>query len=167
VSKHEKIVALRSHQTIDEAIREIHGKFAEALASDGKAFNARLAAGQMLIILRERVEAGEAGNGVEWWPWYESKFVRSRKDAEKVMALARAEDPEAAAEEARARNSEHQRQHKSRLVSGRTNSQSDEQCETYDVYVEDLVDHAFRLVKEMDAEQQEQFIAKLKGYFKW
>ena len=92
----------------------------------------------------------------------------SRKDAEKVMALVRAEDPEGAHEDHLAkRRATEPRAERPPPRGGRTNSQSDEQRETYDVYVEDLVDHAFRLVKEMDAEQQEQFIAKLKGYFKW
>lgn len=163
MNKHEKIVALRAHQTIDDAIREIHGKFAEALASDGRAFNARLAAGQMLITLRGRVEAGEAGDGVEWWPWYESKFVRSRKDAEKVMRMASADDPEAAHEAEKAET-------RTRVAAHRAMERTyapDEQHETYDVHVEDIVDHAFRLVETMDSEQQEQFIEKLRRYFKW
>jgi hypothetical protein len=51
----------------------------------------------MLIALRSRIEAGEEGPDVDWWPWYKAKFPeRSRKDAEKCMAVAKAEDPDAA-----------------------------------------------------------------------
>ena len=82
--------------SLDEAVRAIHVKFAAAITADNKAFHDRVAAGQMLIELRRRIEDGEAGEGVEWWPWYERKFVRSRKDAEKVMRIASAENPEQA-----------------------------------------------------------------------
>jgi hypothetical protein len=101
------IVALQP--TLDEAVDAIHRKFAEAIASDSKAHRARIAAGEMLLELRERIEAGEAGKGVEWWPWYGSKFVRSRRDAEKVMAIAASDYPEAAAAAERERNREAKR----------------------------------------------------------
>jgi hypothetical protein len=69
------------------------------------AANARLYAGLVLVELRRRVEAGEAGE-VTWWAWYKEHFTRSRKDAEKLLKLAGAEDPEAAAEAARAKNAD-------------------------------------------------------------
>ena len=81
---------------IDDVVAAIHLKFDEAIQSDNKAHRARLAAGTMLLSLRKRIEEGEAGEGLEWWPWYASKFVRSRKDAERLMRIASAEDPEAA-----------------------------------------------------------------------
>jgi hypothetical protein len=87
--------------SIEDALRAIHAKFAEAERHDSKANDARLAAGRMLIALRKRIESGEVGE-VGWWNWYESNFTRSRKDAEKVMRLASAEDPEAAVEAERA-----------------------------------------------------------------
>jgi hypothetical protein len=82
--------------SLDEAVRAIHLKFDEAIKADIKAHKARIATGQLLLDLRRRIESGEAGADVEWWPWYESKFVRSRKDAERLMRIASAEDPEAA-----------------------------------------------------------------------
>jgi hypothetical protein len=97
---------MRTTLTLDEAVREIHSEFAKVLDGDKKAYRARIAAGQLLIALRKRIEAGEAGAGVNWWEWYASKFVRSRKDGEKVMRLAAADDPEAAAEEERAETRE-------------------------------------------------------------
>ena len=47
----------------------------------------RLAAGQQLLALRKRIEAGECGD-VGWWQWYEANVDRSRKDAEKLMRMA-------------------------------------------------------------------------------
>ncbi len=97
---HGKIAQITS---LEDTVRAIHAKFAEALSHDKKACNARIMAGQMLLALRKRIEEDEeAGPGVEWWPWYATHFVRSRKDAEKVMRMASAEDPEAAAEEEKA-----------------------------------------------------------------
>lgn len=95
---------LHSASSLREAVVRINQKFEQALDSDRKTERCRLAAGQMLVELRKRIESGEAGPGVEWWRWYEdSGFVRSRKDAEKVMKLASANDPEAAHEEEKAK----------------------------------------------------------------
>ena len=47
----------------------------------------RLAAGQHLLALRKRIEAGECGD-VGWWQWYAANVDRSRKDAEKLMRMA-------------------------------------------------------------------------------
>src|SRR5262249_50310562 len=62
----------------------------------------RLAAGLRLLELRERVEAGEAGDA-SWWEYYDKHLstYRSREDAEKLLAIASAEDAGAAAEEER------------------------------------------------------------------
>ena len=103
-STHDQVVRKRHKQesllALDEAIRAIHVEFAKAAEAIGKSNYHRLNAGRQLLELRKRIEAGEAGE-VKWWEWYESKFVRSRRDAEKVMALARDPEPEAAAEEER------------------------------------------------------------------
>ena len=87
---------------LDDVVRAIHKKFAEAIDLNIKASKARLVAGVMLLDLRKRIDSGEAGD-VSWWAWYEQKFVRTRKDAEKPMKLAAAEDPELAFEEERDR----------------------------------------------------------------
>jgi hypothetical protein len=59
--------------------------------------SARIQAGRVLLELRRRVEAGEAGPGVNWWEWFEARdFGRGRKDAEKLMRIAGSDDPEAA-----------------------------------------------------------------------
>ena len=59
-----------------------------------------LDAGRMLLELRNRVEA----EGEDRWVWQKGKFRRSRKDMEKLMRMARADDPEAAFEEEKASN---------------------------------------------------------------
>lgn len=157
------VVALKNPPTLDESVRAIHGKFAEALTSEGKAYNARLAAGQMLLVLRKRIEDGEAGAGVEWWPWYESKFVRSRRDAERVMALARDEDPDAAVEEEKAEARESMRRSRATNVCRSENDEEQPEVASQD----DIVDHAFRLVLRMNADEQRRFVAKIKEHFKW
>jgi hypothetical protein len=120
--------------------------------------NDRIRAAARLNDLRKRIEDGEAGEGVNWWEWYESKFVRSRKDAEKVMALARSDDPEGAIEQERAKQRERDRAKASRKKAescGRTNSHSDE-------HEDDLVGRALDLVRAMTGEQQRDFVAQLR-----
>jgi hypothetical protein len=114
--------------TLDDGLHEFHRLCAKADSldrrADGlafKAYRARLCAAQVLLELRGRVEAGEAGE-ITWWAWFESHSNRSRKDAEKLLVIAGADDPEAAAEAARAKNAEHQRAHRARTpayVSGK------------------------------------------------
>jgi hypothetical protein len=56
--------------------------------------SARIQAGKVLNELRRLVEAGDAGSGVDWWDWFEGQqFGRERKDAEKLMRIAKAPDP--------------------------------------------------------------------------
>lgn len=69
------------------------------ITSSNAAHHHRLDAGRLLIELRASVEAG----GDNWWEWQKGKFKRSRKDMEKMMRLARSEDPEEAFEEERAK----------------------------------------------------------------
>ena len=65
----------------------------------------RVSAGKQLVELQARIETSEAGKGVKWWVEYAANFKnRSRRDAQRVMALARSDDPGAAAEEERAKN---------------------------------------------------------------
>lgn len=64
------------------------------------ATNQRLQAGRMLGSLRKRVEA----DGQNWSKFAKDHFDRSRRDIEKVMRLANADDPEAAAASEREKN---------------------------------------------------------------
>lgn len=191
------VVKLKQSQlTIDDLIRAIHAKFGAAIDSENKGHRCRVQAGQMLIALRKRIEAGEEGEDVQWWEWYESKFVRSRRDAEKVMALARSPDPEAAAQEERAATNERMKRQRSSEQPGEENlspatahvRRSNEEktqptAGPLQAYLDDLdenhpyseprfmetvVDYAFRLVmEEMNQDQQQRFVAKLKEHFEW
>jgi hypothetical protein len=62
------------------------------------ATNHRLQAGRMLASLRKRIEA----DGQNWWKFAKDHFDRSRKDIEKVMRLANADNPAEAVETERA-----------------------------------------------------------------
>ncbi|MCX7313799.1 MAG: hypothetical protein NTV56_19290, partial [Alphaproteobacteria bacterium] len=78
-----------------------------------RAARARVRRGQLLLALRERIEAGEAGD-VGWWRWYTAHIARSRRDGEKVMKIARGADPEAAAAAERTANRESVAAHRGR-----------------------------------------------------
>jgi hypothetical protein len=81
----------------------------DAKTLQGRANKHRVQAGQKLLELRQRIEAGEEGD-VAWWDWFETQdIVRSRKDAEKLMRIASAEDPEAALEDDNAKARERMR----------------------------------------------------------
>jgi hypothetical protein len=77
-------------EPLDRVVEAIHAKLAEAITHETQALSARIEAGKMLPDLRKRIEAGEAGE-VSWWEWYGKHFARSRRDAQRVMALAGAE----------------------------------------------------------------------------
>lgn len=134
--------------SIKEMVDEIHKQFAAALDAGKKAERARIRTGQLLISLRKRIEAGEIGENVNWWKWYDENFARSKKDAMKVMKLARAEDPEAAHDE----EIDKRRQ-------ARKSPRGDQ------LELEDLVTHALRLVEEMDAKQRQRFFAEIRRLY--
>lgn len=130
--------------SIKEMVDEIHKQFAAAFDAGKKADRARIHAGRLLIALRKRIEAGEVGENVSWWKWYDDHFARSKKDAMKVMKIASAEDPEAA--------------HEAEIEKNRRQKQS-HRCDQSEA--EDLVSHALRLVDKMDANQRQRFFAEL------
>jgi hypothetical protein len=74
------------------------------------AINRRLEAGRMLVSLRKRVEA----DGVDWWKWAKGRMDRSRKDIEKLIQIANADEPEVAAEDAAQKNRIHQATHRTK-----------------------------------------------------
>ena len=112
----------------------------------------RISAGKQLVELQARIEAGEAGKGVKWWGWYAANFKnRTRRDAQRVMALARSDDPGAAAEEERAKNRAAVAAHRKRAgeaepqPGGTTYSKSQEYRLTED-------DYAAQIVRDVEAE---------------
>lgn len=74
----------------------------------------RIRTGQILLELRARVDAGEIGEIATWWEWYDDNFTRSRRDAERLMEIASAEDPQAAYQTAKDRNADQQRASRAR-----------------------------------------------------
>src|SRR5947209_8146511 len=61
-----------------------------------KADDHRISAGLLLIGLRTRVDAGEAGEDMTWTRYVRDNIDRSERDCRKLMRLAGAPDPEAA-----------------------------------------------------------------------
>src|SRR6516164_698447 len=97
---------MSEHQeSLKQVVARIEASFVKIKSYGDKVDQFRISAGKQLVELKVRIEAGEAGKGVKWWAWYAEHFKnRTRRDAQKVMALARADDPTAAAEEERAKN---------------------------------------------------------------
>ena len=91
------------YKPIADVVRQIKTHIHDAATSQRRADKHRLQAGQLLLQLRQRIESGEEGNGIDWWPWCEQHIERSRKDCEKLMRIASAEDPEQALEDERER----------------------------------------------------------------
>jgi hypothetical protein len=102
--------------SLDAAVLRIHQKWQRVVDTEQKARSARVECGMELLALRARIEGGEAGE-ISWWSYYEQKFTRSRADAEKVMAIASAENPQAAHEAAKAKNAEINRAYRQRNFS--------------------------------------------------
>ena len=99
--------------SLDEAVLRIHRKWERVVDAEHRTRTARIECGMELVALRARIEAGEAG-AITWWSYYEQKFTRSRADAEKVMAIASAANPQQAHEAAKARNAEINRAYRQR-----------------------------------------------------
>jgi hypothetical protein len=119
---------VKPRETLDSlvSIATDHFVRADRIAAKAQADyrSARIAAGDALNELRERVEAGEAGE-LKWWDWYETRFRRSRRDAEKVMALAAAPDPQGAHAKEKDANRIAVAAHRSRLTVRRENSSTE------------------------------------------
>jgi hypothetical protein len=109
---------MSEHQdSLDQTVKRIEASFAKIESYGKKVDDFRISAGKQLVELQARIEAGEAGSGVKWWHWYAEHFKnRTRRDATKVTALARADDPDAAAEEEREKNRKSVAAHRERTA---------------------------------------------------
>jgi hypothetical protein len=110
--------------------------------------------------MRERIEAGEAGKNVGWWDWYKDNIVRSRRDGEKVMALARNADPEAAAEAERATARTGMAKHRAAANVSRKQDSDDADAEG-----EDPVEVVLGLIEEMTTRQRQRLFAALRSRY--
>jgi hypothetical protein len=150
---------MSDHQeTLAQVVKRIEVSFDKIKQYSEKTDQFRISAGKQFIELKVRIEAGEAGKGVKWWAWYAANFKnRTRRDAQRVMALARSDDPGAAAEEERAKNRAAVAAHRKRVgdaeprPGGTTYSKSQEYRLTED-------DYAAQIVRDVEAE-----IANLEG----
>ena len=88
---------------IADVVRQIKTYLYYATTLEGRADKHRLQAGQLLLQLRQRIESGEEGNDLDWWPWCEKHIERSRSDCKRLMEIAAADDPEQALEDERER----------------------------------------------------------------
>jgi hypothetical protein len=105
-----KLMANLDAADTKQIVNAIDTKMTLAMFASNKAHHHRLDAGRMLNVLRKRIEA----EGHDWWKWHNDHFARSKRDAQKLLAMASADDPEAAAE--KERDEARQRMAKSRGV---------------------------------------------------
>ena len=100
----------QSERSVDDLVIEVRRHIKEGEEH-------QLRAGLLLLELRRRIQAGEAG-AISWWAWYERRFkgyISSRKYAEQLMRWARSEDPVAAIEAHRTKSRERGRAKAKRL----------------------------------------------------
>lgn len=145
-----KVIPIQGPLPIESLVVKIREHLVDAQNAQSKFDKHRLLAGQKLVELRERVEAGEVGEGINWWEWYGTQFTRSRKDAEKLMRMARSDDPEAAAESEKSQR----RENMQRLRDGAHVGSNEEPDSEYDI-----VGHAMNIVAKMTEEERERFDA--------
>ena len=154
-----KVVAFKPD--VIEEVHKIAQRWAEADRTVEKGTTLRIEVGTRLIALRERVEAGEAGD-VEWWPWIRGYIcTRTKRDMQKCMALARADNPRQALEEERRKTRKSQRMRRARAA--------DMPQPEVVLYAQredrDIVFRALDLVERMNKTERARFFGKLKeGY---
>lgn len=146
---------VRSHDSasIGDLVEAINLKLNLSIFADNEGHHHRLEAGRMLLELRARVEA----EGGDWWKWRNGKFDRSRKDMEKLMRMASADDPEGAAEKEKSDRRESMKRIRVRgahMGSNRRQPTSD-------------VDHILYAVRTLTDDQRAELFTKLKEMFPW
>ena len=100
-------------KSIELLVVEIRGLMLDVASAESNLGKKRLVAGQRLLELRQRVEAGEAGDA-SWWDLYDQRLAqfRTRKDAERLMRMAASDDAEAAFEAERTKARERMQKHR-------------------------------------------------------
>jgi hypothetical protein len=143
---------LTIQKPLDALVIEIRSHVHDAGRAETTCAKHQLQAGWRLLALRERVEAGEAGD-IGWWEYFDTQFtghIKSRKYAEKLMRWAKSDDPEAARDVDMQKESE--RQKAARAVASEPIGSKSGAREDYDI-----VSHALSLVGKMDEAQRENF----------
>lgn len=143
--------------------------FAAANAEDH-----RLNAGRMLLELRATIEAG----GENWWLWQKGRFDRGRKDMEKLMRMASADDPEAALEEERADRRESMAKSRGAHLGSMTNAElirsaktnlvnADRENEKAKQATAGVVQKILELIELLPDQQRDQLKAACKERWSW
>lgn len=103
VASSEPTTSVVPHRTMKHLVLDIQKKFEATVAAHNTFLARRIELGRDLLEARARVEAGEEGD-IAFWDWYQQKFTRSRRDAERVMEIASQENPVAAHEAYKAKD---------------------------------------------------------------
>jgi hypothetical protein len=139
---------------LETLVLEIRSHVHDAGRAETTCAKHQLQAGWRLLALRERVEAGEAGQ-ISWWEYFDTQFtghIKSRKYAERLMKWAKSDDPEAAREiDLEAKREQMRESRKAEKLGAHVGSNTDDR-EDYDI-----VSHALSLVGKMDEAQRENF----------
>lgn len=140
---------------LEKLVLEIRGHVHDAGRAENTCAKHQLQAGLRLIELRASVER----DGGDWWSYYDEQFtghIKSRKYAERLMRWAKSDDPEGAinAERERVRDAVKESRQRAANDGQLRNNQAESSSERTEY---DIVNHALRLVGEMDAPQLASF----------
>jgi hypothetical protein len=144
-----KFVRCHDGASDGDLVEAINLKLNLAVFADNEGHHHRLDAGRLLLELRTRVEA----EGGDWWKWQIGKFDRSRKDMEKLMRLASAEEPDAAVQAER--EGTRARMRRLRGNGAHVRSKPDD------------VDHILYAVRALTDDQRAELFTKLKEFWSW
>jgi hypothetical protein len=148
----------KHQESLKQVVARIEASFVKIKSYGEKVDQFRISAGKQLVELKVRIEAGEAGKGVKWWFWYAENFKnRSRRDAQRVMALANADDPEKAAEEERTKARDGMAAHRERVAATNVSRDSQPASPPKDYRLTED-EHAAQIVRDVEWE-----IANLDG----
>jgi hypothetical protein len=151
--------------SIFEAAHNIAIMFAKADTARDKARSIRIDIGFELIDLKRRIDAGEArkaGEPQEFWAWIKLRNDRSLRDMRKCMALARAEDPEAAAEKEREDTRKAVSKHRAtKAEAERSYSKTPAQVVSFDP-VERALDQIDQILKALNEDERTQVVTKIR-----
>ena len=151
--------------SVFEAAHNIAVMFAQADKARDKARGIRIDIGLELIDLKRRVDAGEArraGEPEEFWVWIKLRNNRSLRDMRKCIALAKAENPEAAS----AKEREDARVRMKRIRTERANSSPPAQVVQFDP-VERALDQFRSLIEGLSDDERKRFLVRAREMYSW
>jgi hypothetical protein len=160
-----EVVPIRRYLT--DIANGVASKFSKIDHANEKANSIRVSIGFDLIELQERVAAGEArerGEPEDFWVWIKLRVNRSLQDMRKCIALAKADDPEAAAEQEREDNREHQQKSRARKAASRADSQRPAEVVKIDP-VERAIDNLHKTINGFTRDERDRFFARLREEF--